>query len=167
MSRSQTPQYLRTTYLICTEEKGEKYSLALIWKLPIVNPEWVVKCAQEGKLIDIRPYLFNKNAKLSVVKGGTRANKSNRSLAATKFNRRVRILDSRPQVPLILKDKLITESTSSNTSSGSMKRHLDFDDDLRLHQVKKFNKRNAAEEDLETVPFVSDFYSNRKQFEFQ
>jgi hypothetical protein len=48
-----------TKYLICQSPEGPKYNAALKWGLPVVGQQWLVDCANEGRIVDHHPYSFN------------------------------------------------------------------------------------------------------------
>ena len=48
----------RSTHLVCSDSKGQKYDSALRWGIPIVSKDWIMACLHEAKLISEKPFLL-------------------------------------------------------------------------------------------------------------
>jgi topoisomerase (DNA) II binding protein 1 len=58
LSRRGKDNTFKSTHLVCMEPRGHKYEGALRWGLPIVNHDWLFKCASEGRRVSEEPYLI-------------------------------------------------------------------------------------------------------------
>ncbi|CAH0386515.1 unnamed protein product [Bemisia tabaci] len=46
-----------STHLICPTSEGNKFKASVKWKLPAVTIDWIMSCANSGKMLPVDPYL--------------------------------------------------------------------------------------------------------------
>ncbi|KAL9107371.1 MAG: hypothetical protein Q9227_007736 [Pyrenula ochraceoflavens] len=52
-----------TTHFVCTEGRGADWERAAEMNIPIVRPEWLEGCEQEGRIVGVRGYYLDANPK--------------------------------------------------------------------------------------------------------
>lgn len=52
-----------TTHFVCTEGRGQAWEKAVGMNIPVVRPEWVEACEQEGTIVSVRGYYLNADPK--------------------------------------------------------------------------------------------------------
>lgn len=45
-SKTCTDNIKKSTHLLCSDPTGKKYQAAIVWKVPIVNHEWLLECCR-------------------------------------------------------------------------------------------------------------------------
>lgn len=53
-----------TTHFICTEGRGQGWERAQEMNIPIVRPEWLEACEQEGRIVGVRMYYLGADASM-------------------------------------------------------------------------------------------------------
>lgn len=47
----------KNTHLVCPIPEGNKYNVAVEWKIPVVTAEWLKACAAQSTRVDETPFL--------------------------------------------------------------------------------------------------------------
>ncbi|KAJ4297771.1 hypothetical protein N0V90_005666 [Kalmusia sp. IMI 367209] len=59
-----------TTHFVCTEGRGPAWEKAVENNIPVVVPDWVTGCEQQGRIVGVRGYYLNADPRLRQVGGG-------------------------------------------------------------------------------------------------
>lgn len=59
-----------STHFVCTEGRGREWEKALEMNIPVVRPEWIEGCEREGRIVGVRGYYLNADARLRQVGQG-------------------------------------------------------------------------------------------------
>lgn len=66
-----------TTHFVCTEGRGKEWEKAVQMNVPVVVPDWVVGCEQQGRIVGVRGYYLGADPKLRQI--GTPGQSLNRT----------------------------------------------------------------------------------------
>lgn len=53
-----------TTHFVCTEGRGQGWERATEMNIPVVRPEWVDACENQGRIVGVRAYYLNADPRL-------------------------------------------------------------------------------------------------------